>query len=131
MEKSGNSEPIKTIDEYLGCLTEREIIALETLRRQIKEAAPLAEECISWGMPMLKWNGQLVGFAAFKNHLSFFPGSPPMMEAIKDDLVGWKTAKATIQFTPEKPLPAELVQKIVRIRMAENEARKQAKIRSK
>jgi uncharacterized protein YdhG (YjbR/CyaY superfamily) len=120
----------KTIDEYLDELPEREMILLHALRKAIKSVAPQAEELISYGMPAFKYHGMLVYFAAFKNHCSFFPGSSQIIK-LYDELKPFKTAKGTIQFTPEKPLPLALVKKIVKARMAENESRQMAKQKSK
>lgn len=117
----GDSIPIKTIDDYLSALSEKEIIALETLRWQIKEAAPEAEEGISYGVPCFKLAGLLVGFGAAKKHLSFYVMSPAVVESMKAELSGWKTMPSGVQFTAEKLLPAELVQKLVRMRVAQNQ----------
>lgn len=116
----------KTIDEYLESLPEKEMIALHKLRKVIKSVAPDAEELISYGMPAFKYHGMLVYFAAFKNHCSFFPGSSHIIKSF-DELKPFKTAKGTIQFTADKPLPVALVRKIVKARMEENEARQIAK----
>jgi len=116
----------KTIDEYLDALPEKEMMALHKLRKVIKSVAPHAEEVISYGMPAFKYHGMLVYFAAFKNHCSFFPGSSQIIK-LYDELKPFKTAKGTIQFTADKPLPVALVRKIVKARMEENEARQIAK----
>lgn len=121
---------VKTIDEYLDELPEKEMILLHKLRKAIKSAAPQAEEVISYGMPGFKYHGMLVYFAAFKNHCSFFPGSSQIVK-LYDELKPFKTAKGTIQFTADKPLPLALVKKIVKARMEENEARQIAKQTSK
>lgn len=92
--------------------------ALSHLRQLIREEAPQAEECISYGMPGYKFHGMLVYFAAFKNHCSFFPGGAVPRYA--DDLTGFKTSKGTIQFTEKNLLPDELVRRIVRDRVQEN-----------
>ncbi|HNG44023.1 MAG TPA: DUF1801 domain-containing protein, partial [Cyclobacteriaceae bacterium] len=107
--------------------------ALEKLRAQIKAAAPKAEESISYGMPAYKYKGPLVYFGAFKKHCSFFPGSSTII-ANQKELKGFTVAKGTIQFTPEKPLPAALVKRIVKERIRENETRdivRQSKKRSR
>ncbi|MBC7861612.1 MAG: DUF1801 domain-containing protein [Bacteroidia bacterium] len=98
-------------------------IVLEKLRHTIRTTAPAAEELISYGMPAYKLHGMLVYFAAFKNHCSFFPGNSSLVKELQDELKPYKTAKGTIQFTVEKPLPASLVKKIVKLRMKENLAK--------
>jgi len=120
------SQQPKTVDEYLMALPEDVRNILTKLRTTIKLTAPKAEEVISYGMPGYKYIGPLVYFAAFKNHCSFFPGSSQIIK-LYDELKSFKTAKGTIQFTIDKPLPAVIVKKIVRARMLENEARQLAK----
>jgi uncharacterized protein YdhG (YjbR/CyaY superfamily) len=128
MRKVTNTKPMKksatpqTVDEYLAALPEEARTTLEKLRKTIKAAAPKATEGISYQMPMYKQNGMLVGFAAFKNHCSIFPGSKPM-ETYKDELKAYKTSKGTIRFPIGKPLPAALVKKLVKARIEENEKR--------
>ncbi len=116
----------KTVDEYLDKLPEEVRTLLAKLRATIKSTAPKAEEVISYGMPGYKYKGPLVYFAAFKNHCSFFPGSSQIIK-LYDELKSFKTAKGTIQFTTDKPLPSAIVKKIVKARMQENEARQLAK----
>ena len=113
-------EPAKSVDAYIAAAPEEYRAALERLRSLIKRAAPEAEEGIAYGMPSLKYRGRvLVYFAAFKNHLSFFPASSSLLEAFGSELKQFKTSKGTIQFTPGKPLPEALVRKIVKARIAE------------
>ncbi len=119
-----------TIDEYLKNLPDDVRTVLEKLRTTIKAAAPRAEEVISYGMPAFKQNGMLVYFAAFKDHLSFFPGSAQVLDK-HEELKAFKTSKGTIQFTVDKPLPIALVKKIVKARVEENEARLSAKLISR
>ena len=121
--------PAKDIDAYLEALPPDVRAALERLRRIIKSAAPKATEAISWQMPSLKHQGLLVGFAAFKAHCSFFPMSSDVMAAHEKMLAGYSTSKGTIRFTVDKPLPAALVKKIVKARIAENESRKSVRVR--
>ena len=111
------------IDEYLETLPQEEREALDALRRHIKAAAPGAEETISYEVPTFKYEGPLVGFAAFKGHLSFFVMSPSVMEAHEEELSGLDTSKGTIRFQTDSPLPAALVKKLVKARLKENEAR--------
>lgn len=110
----------KTVDEYLAALPEEVCAVLTQLRKIIKSTAPNAEEAISYGMPGYKYYGALVYFAAFKNHCSFFPGSSQVVK-LYEELKSFKTAKGTIQFTIDKPLPVTLVKKIVKARLKENE----------
>jgi uncharacterized protein YdhG (YjbR/CyaY superfamily) len=119
--KPGAKSP-QTVDEYMAMLPEESRVTLERLRKTIKAAAPKATETISYQMPMYKQNGMVVGFAAFKNHCSLFPGAFPVA-AFKDELKGYETSKGTIRFPIGKPLPAALVKKIVKSRIAENEKR--------
>ncbi|MHB8054862.1 MAG: iron chaperone [Candidatus Aminicenantales bacterium] len=116
--------PAKSVDEYLSRVPAPFRAALEKVRAAYKAAAPKAIEGISWGMPGYKYHGYLGGFAAFKDHCSFFPGSA--LEAFKDDLKGFETTKGSVHFTPEHPLPAALVKKIVKARVKANESRARA-----
>jgi len=122
------SAPAKNVDEYLAGLPKEARATLEKLRRTIKAAAPMAAEGISYQMPMYKHHGMVVGFAAFKDHCSIFPGSA-VMDAHKDELQRYNTSKGTIRFSASKPLPAALVRKLVKARIRENEARAAAKNR--
>ncbi len=111
----------QTVDDYLAALPEEARATLEKIRKTIKAVAPKATEVISYQMPMYKHHGMLVGFAAFKDHCSLFPGTKAMV-TYKDELKAYKTSKGTIRFPIGKPLPAALVMKLVKTRIAENEA---------
>ena len=113
----------RDIDEYLATVPEDAKAALERLRKIIKSAAPKATETISYQIPTFKHEGGLVGFAAFKNHCSFFPMSGTIAGELAASLKGYATTKGSIHFTASKPIPATLVRRIVRARIAENEAR--------
>jgi uncharacterized protein YdhG (YjbR/CyaY superfamily) len=113
--------PVKTIDEYLAYQPEKVMEVLENLRQIIRETAPEAEEVISYGIPAYKYHGMLVYFAAYKKHCSLFAGNGALTEQMEEQLKAYKTSKGAIQFTVEKPLPDELVRKIVKIRMKQNE----------
>lgn len=115
--------PAKTVDEYLAQLPKDARAALEELRKVIKAAAPEAEELISYQMPAYKHKGLLVFFAAFKDHCSFFVGGKSILKTIGKDLEKYETSGTAIHFTPDKPLPASLVRKIVKARIKENELR--------
>lgn len=108
----------KTIDEYIAAFPEEVRELLEKLRRVIRASAPGAEEAISYGIPTFKLNGNLVHFAAFKDHISFFPTSSPI-PVFKKELAPYKLSKGTVQFPIGKPIPFGLVKKIVRFRVAE------------
>jgi len=95
---------------------------LNKIRAAIRSAAPPeATEVISYGIPMFKYKGMLMGFAAFSNHCSLFPGSLSALEAFKNELKNFRTAKSTIRFPVDKPPSAALVKKLVKARIAENE----------
>jgi len=114
------TKPPKTIDEYLSTVGDEHRAALEKLRKQIRAAAPKAEERISYGMPAFFQNGALVWFGAAKNHCSFFPGGRAV-EVHQSELKNYSLSKGTIRFQPDKPLPAALVRRIVKERIAANE----------
>ena len=122
--KSRAGTKAATIDEYLASLTADQRSALQALRRAIRAAAPRAEECISYSLPAFKLNGVLVAFGASTNHCSFYPMSPAVMEAHQKDFQKYDTSKGTIRFQADKPLPASLVKKLVKARIAENLARR-------
>jgi uncharacterized protein YdhG (YjbR/CyaY superfamily) len=109
----------QTIDEYLAPLSNEKRAALEKLRRAIKSAAPKAEECISYQIPTFRLGGRmLVSFGAAANHCAFYPGAFPV-EAHKHELKAYDTSKGTIRFPADRPLPATLVKKLVKARIAE------------
>jgi len=113
----------KTIDEYIAALSNDERIALERLRKIIRATAPRASECIRYQLPAFCLDGRpLVLFGATAHHCAFYPGSGTAVEAHKDELKGYRTSKGTIRFQPDKPLPASLVRKLVKYRIAENAA---------
>ena len=128
MEKSAS---FTTIDEYMATVPDDKRLVLEILRQTIKEAAPDAEEVIGYMMPTFKYHGNLVHFAAFKNHCSFFVGNGSLVGQMKDELKDYNAVKSGIHFTVEKPLPAALVKKIVWRRMEENEAKQKLKAAKK
>ena len=114
-----NTPVPKTIDEYISRYPPGIREKLNALRKVIRESAPEAEEKISYQMPAFAQNGILVYFAAFKDHISFFPTGSGV-EAFKQELGGYKISKGTIQFPLDKPMPFELVGRIVEFRVAEN-----------
>jgi uncharacterized protein YdhG (YjbR/CyaY superfamily) len=109
-----------SVDQYLRTVPRGARTALERLRRTIKAAAPQATEVISYGMPCFKHHGMLVGYAAFKDHCSLFM-STAITQALKKALASYDTSKGTIRFTADKPLPAALVRKLIKARIAQNE----------
>lgn len=113
------------IDEYLSLQSIEVRKVLQELRDTILTVCPEAEEKISYGMPAFKYNGMLVYFAAFEKHCSLFPGST--VAKFQEELKNFKTSKGTIQFTLAKPIPKELVIKIVETRMQENLEKKRWK----
>ena len=113
----------KTIDEYLAALSNDKRAALERLRKTIRAAAPRAEECISYQLPAFRLDGKmLVWFGATANHCAFYPGA--VVEAHKDELKDYYTSKGTIRFQADNPLPATLVRKLVKARIARNAAQR-------
>jgi uncharacterized protein YdhG (YjbR/CyaY superfamily) len=111
----------QTIDEYLAGLSADKRAALEKVRTAIRSAAPKAEECISYGLPAFRLNGKvLVAFRAAANHCAFHPMSGATVAAHKVELAGYDTSPGTIRFQPTYPLPARLIRKLVKARIAEN-----------
>jgi uncharacterized protein YdhG (YjbR/CyaY superfamily) len=110
------------IDEYLARVEPEQRAALESLRQVIRKAAPKAEEVITYGIPAFRQDGLLIGFAASAKHCSLHPMNSHTVADFATDLVGYGTSAGTIRFTPDNPLPAALVRRIVRARIRENEA---------
>jgi uncharacterized protein YdhG (YjbR/CyaY superfamily) len=116
----------QNVDEYLAGVPEPARSTLHKVRATIRSAVPPeATEAISYGMPALRYKGALVGYAAFSKHCSFFPMSAALIEAFQDELRDFQTAKGTIRFPMDKPLPAALLKKMVKARVAQNEQKKQ------
>ncbi len=110
----------KTIDEYIATFPKNVQDVLQELRQVIRETAPKAEETISYGMPAFRLNGRiLVYFAAWKNHIGFYPISSTI-EAFKKELFTFKQAKGSVQFPLDQPIPFDLVKRMVRYRVKEN-----------
>jgi uncharacterized protein YdhG (YjbR/CyaY superfamily) len=108
------------IDDYLATLSADQRAALEKLRKLIQAAVPEAEECIAYGIPAFRWNGKSVaGFSASKEHCSYFPMSGSVVGTLEKELEKYETSKGTIHFPASKPLPAALVKKLIKARMAE------------
>lgn len=111
--------PAKSIDEYIAGFPKEVQQILEKLRMTIRMAAPGAEETINYAIPTFTLEGNLVHFAAFKNHIGFYP-APSGIEAFKKELSVYAGAKGSVQFPIERPLPLSLVTKIVKFRVKEN-----------
>jgi uncharacterized protein YdhG (YjbR/CyaY superfamily) len=123
MEKA-NAVP-KDIDGYLAGIPEPARGTLQKIRAMIRSAAPPeATEAISYRIPTFKYKGPLMAFAAFKHHCSLFPMSGSVIELFQDELKGYHTSKGTLQFPVDKPLPAALVKKMVKARVAQIERKK-------
>ncbi len=112
-----------TVDEYIATFPQNTQTVLQEIRQIIKSAAPEAEETISYQMPAFRQNGILVWFAAFKNHIGFFP-KVSAVEAFKKELSDYSVSKGTIRFPLNKPIPADLIKKIVKYRVEENSSKK-------
>ena len=112
----------KTVDEYLAAVPEPARSSLKEVRAAIRAAAPAeTTEIISYGMPMYKYKGTLIGFAAYPKHCSLFLATPPLVKMLKGELSRYEILKGTIRFPTNKPLPASLMKKIVKARAAQND----------
>lgn len=120
----------KTIDEYIAGFPEDVQAILQQIRQTIKAAAPQAEEAISYQMPTFKLKGNLVHFAAFKNHIGFYP-VPSGIEQFQEELSVFKQGKGSVQFPLDKPMPYDLMRRIVLFRVEENLANAAAKGKKK
>jgi uncharacterized protein YdhG (YjbR/CyaY superfamily) len=113
-----------TVDEYLAAVPEPARSTLLKIRATIRSAAPKeATEKISYGMPSFQYKGGLIGYAAFKKHCSLFPMSAALIDELEDELAPYRTSKGTLQFPVDKPMPAALVKKLVKARVAQNLAK--------
>ena len=113
-----------SVDEYLSKIPEPARTTLNKIRAVIRSVAPPeATEGISYGIPTFKYKGMLASFAAFSDHCSLFPGAGPTIE-FKNELKNFQTSKGTIRFAPNKPLPATLLKRLMKARIAENERKK-------
>jgi len=112
---------IANVDEYIAGFSSPIQSQLQQLRQTIQAAAPEAEETISYQMPAYKLNGMLVYFAGYENHIGFYP-TPSGIEAFKKELSRYKSAKGSVRFPLDEPLPLALVAKIVKFRVRQNKA---------
>jgi uncharacterized protein YdhG (YjbR/CyaY superfamily) len=124
------SNPSRDIDEYIARYPADVQETLQKLRTAIREAAPEAEEAISYQIPTFCWHGNLVHFAAYKKHVGFYP-TPSGIEHFRDELSGFKLSKGTVQFPLDQPIPFDLVTRIVKFRVQENRERAVAKAAGK
>ena len=114
----------KTIDEYLAAVDADHRDALQKLRETIHAVAPTVEECISYGIPAFRLNGcSLVFFGAWAKHCAFYPGSSATLKKFRNELSHFQSSKGTLRFSPDKPMPVALVKKLLKARIAENNAR--------
>jgi len=121
--KKPTSQPsgIADVEAYLAKVPEPARTTLEKVRETIRSVVPAeATEGLSYGVPAFKYNGALVGYAAFKQHCSFFPMSAALLDSLAEEVEAYRTSKGTIQFALDKPLPSALIKKMVRARVAQN-----------
>jgi len=109
----------KTIDEYIALQPEENVFILEKIRQVIRDLVPDAEEKISYGIPTFKLHGNLVHFAAYKNHIGFYPGASGVAQ-FSSELSKYNTSKGTIQFQLDEEIPYDLIKKITKFRIKEN-----------
>lgn len=115
-----SGKKFKTVDEYFSTLTREKKKLLTELRETIKEAAPEAEELISYNMPAFKYHGMLVYYMTHTEHIGFYPGNKAVNEVFKNELTRYKTSKGTIQLPLNKTIPKRLIKNIVKFRIKEN-----------
>lgn len=117
-----------TINEYISEFPEEIRFKLEQIRETIQQAAPEAKEAVRYGMPTFVLNGNLVHFAAYKNHIGFYP-APSGIDAYLDELAVYRTGKGTIQFPIDQPIPFNLIKKVVEFRVNENLGKRKGKVK--
>ena len=110
----------ETIDDYIADFPPDVQVILQKLRATIKKAAPAAEEAMKYRLPTFVLNGNLVHFGAFKKHIGFYP-MPSAIKTFAKELAKYNTAKGSVQFPHDQPLPIPLIRKIVRFRVKESE----------
>lgn len=125
-----NQTPPKTVDDYIANFPPEIQEILQNIRMTIKSAAPQAEEIISYQMPTFRLEGNLVHFAAFKNHIGFYP-TPTGIKQFEDELSAYHGGKGSIQFPLTQPIPYELINRIVNFRVKENLEKAEAKKKRK
>ena len=116
----------KTVDEYLAGVPEPARSTLNKVRAVIRSVVPAeTTEIISYGIPTFKYKGSLVAFGAFAKHCSFFPMGASVLDAFERELKDFRISKGTLHFPVDKPMPAALLKKVVKARIAQNELRSQ------
>jgi uncharacterized protein YdhG (YjbR/CyaY superfamily) len=126
------SDSVTGVEAYLAKVPEPARTTLQKVRATIRSVVPAeATEGLSYGMPAFRYKGALVAYAAFKDHCSFFPMQASLLDEMKDELKNYRTSKGTLQFPQNKPLPAALLKKMVKLRIAENQIRSTAKAKSR
>ena len=123
-----NKTSPKNIDEYISVFPDTVQVILEKVRATIREMVPEAKENISYGIPTFTLNGNLVHFAGYKKHISLYP-APRGVEKFRDELSAYAGGKGTVQFPLEKPIPYDLIRRIVAFRVQENQNKAQAKVK--
>jgi uncharacterized protein YdhG (YjbR/CyaY superfamily) len=123
--KANQAAP-ETIDDYIAGFPGDVQAILQQIRQTIRQAAPDAQEKISYRMPAFTLKGNLVYFGAFKNHIGFYP-IPSGIEEFKEELSVYEQGKGSVQFPLDKPIPYDLISRIVKFRVRENLARAEAK----
>jgi uncharacterized protein YdhG (YjbR/CyaY superfamily) len=113
------AKKFETIDEYVSSFPKDVQLILEELREAIRDSAPDAKETISYQIPTFKLKGNLVHFAAFKNHIGFYP-TPSAIKEFEEELSEYEKAKGSIKFPIKEPLPIDLIKEIVKFRVKEN-----------
>lgn len=118
----GKMKTAASVNEYIATADPQAKKALRDIRKTIRDAAPKAEEVISYQIPGYKYHGMLVFFAAWKNHISLYP-APWSAESLKKEMAAYEGSKGTIKFPLDKPMPLTLIKKMVKYRVKENEMR--------
>jgi len=119
MKKTDSKEAPQSVDEYIADFPIEVQEILKAIRKVIQQAAPESTESISYGIPTFSQNGVLVHFGGYKQHIGFYP-APRAIEVFKEELSGYEGGKGTIKFPLNKPIPMELITRIVQYRLAEN-----------
>lgn len=118
------------VNDYIALFPPETQLLLEQVRSVIQQAAPEAQEVISYGMPAYKLKGILVYFAGYKNHIGFYPTGKGI-ESFKKEISGYKSGKGSVQFPLDKPIPLNLIAEMVRFRVIENMEKAEAKLKKK
>ena len=119
-----------SVNEYISAFPPAIRRRLKEMRQIVQQTAPMAIECISYGMPAYKYEGVLLYFAGYERHTGLY-AMPSAQKAFADELKSYKTGKGSVQFPHERPLPAGLIRKIIRFRIKENEAKALARLTKK